>query len=169
MDEFVFTPEQGFLDTGVYTDPTSETEARTQLFSLHQQTRDFINDMVSTMNTMQREIDLIPAVQGDEKAMQDILDALALATPSYVTDTITAPASNSDVYANGYKKTYNDSVITDASEAFISFPNDDYSGKVTWETRNPGVGEDDGYLDVYFSADPTGLAIRIVLIGTQAV
>ena len=163
MDEFVFTPEQGFLDTGVYTDPTSETEARTQLFSLHDQTRTFINSMVANMNTMQREIDLIPAVQGDPDAMQDILDALALATPSYMTDTIATPASNSDVYANGYKKTYNDSVITDASEAFISFPNDDYSGKVTWETKATGD------IDVYFSADPTGLAIRIVLIGTQAV
>lgn len=163
MDQFAYNPEQGFLDTGVYTDPTSGTEARTQLFSLHQQTRDFINTMVSAMNTMQLEIDLIPAVQGDPDAMQDILDALALATPSYITDTIAAPASNSDVYANGYKKTYSDSVISDASEAFIQFPNDDYSGKITWESKA------DHSLDVYFSADPTGLAIRIVLIGTQAV
>lgn len=43
MDNFAFTPANGFLDSAAYPNPNSETETREQLFSLHKQTRDFIN------------------------------------------------------------------------------------------------------------------------------
>ena len=43
MDNFVFNPVQGFKDATAYPNPNSETETREQLFSLHEQTRDFIN------------------------------------------------------------------------------------------------------------------------------
>ena len=43
MDNFAFNPVQGFKDTAAYPNPNSETETREQLFSLHEQTRDFIN------------------------------------------------------------------------------------------------------------------------------
>ncbi|MBE6121146.1 MAG: hypothetical protein E7190_00350 [Erysipelotrichaceae bacterium] len=44
MDRFNFTPANGFLDASDYPDPENESEAREQLFSLHKQTRDFINN-----------------------------------------------------------------------------------------------------------------------------
>lgn len=43
MDNFAFNPVQGFKDTAAYPNPNSEAETREQLFSLHEQTRDFIN------------------------------------------------------------------------------------------------------------------------------
>ncbi|HAE24041.1 MAG TPA: hypothetical protein DCG33_01765 [Prevotellaceae bacterium] len=43
MDNFVFNPVHGFKDATAYPNPNSETETREQLFSLHEQTRDFIN------------------------------------------------------------------------------------------------------------------------------
>ena len=43
MDNFVFTPAQGFKDASSYPNPSSEAETREQLMSLHEQTRDFIN------------------------------------------------------------------------------------------------------------------------------
>ena len=170
MTDFVFSPEQGFLDTGVYTDPTSGTEARTQLMSLHAQTRDFINNtLIKAMDDMQAEIDVIPAVQGDQQAIQDIMDGIAAVTPSYMTDTISSPTADTSVYDNGYLMTYTDEVITSATEVFIQFPNDDYTGRVTWETLDAVPPATDGTLKIYFEFDPTGLAIRMVLFGTQAV
>lgn len=43
MNNFAFDPPQGFKDSAAYPNPNSEAETREQLFSLHEQTRDFIN------------------------------------------------------------------------------------------------------------------------------
>jgi hypothetical protein len=51
LDKFSFTPSDGFNDTSSYPDPASEAETRTQLQSLHTQTRDFINNLVDHINT----------------------------------------------------------------------------------------------------------------------
>ncbi len=57
MDNFTFSPSDGFLNTDSYPDPASGTAARTQLQSLHTQTRDFLNEqVVSTINEMQGTI-----------------------------------------------------------------------------------------------------------------
>jgi len=50
IDKFAFTPSDGFNDSSAYPDPASETETRTQLMSLHSQTRDFINVLVVAIN-----------------------------------------------------------------------------------------------------------------------
>ena len=163
MQAFNFNPEQGFLDTGVYTDPTSETEARTQLFSLHDQTRTFINSMVNSINSMEDEIETIAAATGiDPTALAQILAALQDATIYYFTDTVNSPTADTSIYAAGYKKTYNSSLIDDATEIVLNFPNHDYNGEVCWETKASGD------VDLIFSKDPTGLAIRVTIIATQA-
>lgn len=163
MQAFNFNPEQGFLDTGVYTDPTSETEARTQLFSLHDQTRTFINSMVNTMNSMEDEIETIAAATGiDPTALAQILAALQDATIYYFTDTVNSPTADTSIYPAGFKKTYNSSLIDDATEIVLSFPNNDYNGAVWWETKA------NGDLDLIFSKDPTGLGIRVTMVATQA-
>ena len=55
ISEFEFNPTSGFNDTVAYPNPTSGAEARQQLQSLHNQTRDYIN------NTL---IPAIPSVGG---------------------------------------------------------------------------------------------------------
>lgn len=47
MDQFTFYPVDGLEDASIFTNPTSETEVRTQLNNLHKQTRDFINSMIT--------------------------------------------------------------------------------------------------------------------------
>lgn len=44
ITNFSFNPPTGFNDATVYTNPTSGAEARQQLQSLHNQTRDYINN-----------------------------------------------------------------------------------------------------------------------------
>lgn len=158
MQAFNFNPEQGFLDTGVYTDPTSETEARTQLMSLHTQTKTFINNLVVEVNDMEDEILAIAGATGDPAAIAQIQSDLAAVKSWYFTDTISSPTSDSSVYTNGYKKTYNNGLITDATEVLLSFPNADYTGLVTWETKATGD------IDLFFSANPSGINIRVTLI-----
>lgn len=46
MEKFQFTPENGFEDATAFPDPGSETETREQIFRLHQQTRDYINNQI---------------------------------------------------------------------------------------------------------------------------
>lgn len=62
MENFNFTswatykeqtqPNEGFNNSSDYTAPTSETEVRNQLQSLHSQTKDKINDIVSGINSI---------------------------------------------------------------------------------------------------------------------
>lgn len=57
MNSFNFNPTDGFLNTTSYPDPASGTAARTQMQSLHSQTRDYLNDVVvPTINSMQDSI-----------------------------------------------------------------------------------------------------------------
>lgn len=51
MVNFAFTPPQGFKDTAAYPDPNGEAETREQLMSLHEQTRDFINENLANAVT----------------------------------------------------------------------------------------------------------------------
>ena len=162
MQAFNFNPEQGFLDTGVYTDPTSETEARTQLFSLHDQTRTFINSMVNTMNSMEEAITTIAAATGvDPTALAQILDALNNATIYNFTATVNGAETDTTVFPAGFKKIYNCTLSDDATEIILDFPNNDYNGAVSWETLQ------NGDIVLIFSKDPAGLAIRVTMINTQ--
>jgi hypothetical protein len=64
MDNFKYTPEEGFLDEGSYPNPSSGTQSRTQLMSLHAQVRDFINNtIVAGINS------LIETVSGKQDAL----------------------------------------------------------------------------------------------------
>ena len=48
ITDFTFTPEEGFLDTEAYPDPSTETQVRTQLMSLHNQIKEYLNTTVKT-------------------------------------------------------------------------------------------------------------------------
>ena len=48
IDDFEFTPEEGFLDASAYPDPSTETQVRTQLMSLHNQIKEYLNTTVKT-------------------------------------------------------------------------------------------------------------------------
>ena len=47
IDNFAFNPETGFNDSSSFPDPASESETREQLFRLHAQTRDYINNTLT--------------------------------------------------------------------------------------------------------------------------
>ena len=51
LNEFKFDPETGFKDASAFPDPTNETETRAQLMVLHEQTRNFINSLINTLNS----------------------------------------------------------------------------------------------------------------------
>jgi len=70
LNTFDFVPEDGFLDTEAYPDPSTEAQVRTQLMSLHTQTKDYLNTQVKTA------IEAIAASQGDPEAIAEIMDAL---------------------------------------------------------------------------------------------
>ena len=57
MEQFAFDPAEGFKNTESYPEPAGGTASREQLMSLHEQTRDFIN------NT------LIPEIDGKQTAL----------------------------------------------------------------------------------------------------
>ncbi|MCR5372705.1 MAG: hypothetical protein K6E41_04490 [Solobacterium sp.] len=71
IDDFEFTPEEGFLDASAYPDPSTETQVRTQLMSLHNQIKEYLNTTVKTA------LISIAGSQGDPEAIQEIMDALA--------------------------------------------------------------------------------------------
>lgn len=78
MDNFTFTPTNGFKDASTYTDPSNETETRAQLFEPHEQTRDYINtNIVPALTDLQAQVLAISGAVGDPEAIQQILDAIA--------------------------------------------------------------------------------------------
>ncbi len=78
MDSFAFTPANGFNDASTFTDPASEAETRSQLFSPHEQTRDYINNtIVPTVNDLISQVQGLSGAVGDPEALQEILDAIA--------------------------------------------------------------------------------------------
>lgn len=70
MEEFKFTPENGFADVTAFPDPSTEADTREQLMRLHLQTQSFINLNIKTA------IETIAAAQGDPDALQAIMDDL---------------------------------------------------------------------------------------------
>lgn len=78
MDSFTFTPTEGFNDASIYTNPGSETETRRQLFTPHEQTRDYINNnVVPVVSELQTDVEALKAATGDPEAIQEIMDAVA--------------------------------------------------------------------------------------------
>lgn len=49
MEKLKFNPEDGFLNSAEYPDPENETEAREQIYSLHKQTKEFINNLIGNL------------------------------------------------------------------------------------------------------------------------
>lgn len=70
INEFSFTPADGFLNTEAYPDPSTEAQVRQQLMSLHTQIKDYLNNEVKTAITA------IAAAQDDPVAIAAIMDAL---------------------------------------------------------------------------------------------
>ena len=77
MDQFAFNPTNGLADTTAFPNPTSEADTRNQLNELHIQTRDFINLMVTQINTMNTAIESIAGATGSAEAIQQILTAIS--------------------------------------------------------------------------------------------
>lgn len=70
ISEFSFTPSDGFLNTSSYPDPATETDTRTQLMSLHNQIKAYLNDVVVTA------IHALEAASGDPEALAEIVNTL---------------------------------------------------------------------------------------------
>lgn len=70
MENFIFNPETGFMDATSYPDPSSETEAREQLMSLHSQVRDFLN------MTLIPYVEALAGATGDPEAIEEIENKL---------------------------------------------------------------------------------------------
>jgi len=77
MDQFAFNPTNGLADATAFPNPTSEADTRNQLNELHIQTRDFINLMVTQINTMNTAIESIAGATGSAEAIQQILTAIS--------------------------------------------------------------------------------------------
>lgn len=50
INKFEFTPNNGFVDSSAFPNPQGEDVTREQLQRLHDQTRDFINNLIDLMN-----------------------------------------------------------------------------------------------------------------------
>lgn len=50
IEKFEFTPTTGLLDSGAFPNPQGEENTRQQLQILHNQTRDYINEVIDTIN-----------------------------------------------------------------------------------------------------------------------
>ena len=72
INKLEFTPSDGFLDTSAYPDPSTETQVRTQLMSLHEQTKSYLN------GTVKSAIDLLQVAAGyaDISSITDQLNAI---------------------------------------------------------------------------------------------
>ena len=78
MDSFAFTPENGFKDASTFTDPSTETDTRAQLFLPHEQTREYINGtVVPAVSLLQNQMQTVLGAVGDPTAIQGILDAVS--------------------------------------------------------------------------------------------
>ena len=90
MNQFAFNPTNGLADASAFPNPASETETRTQLNELHVQTRNFINTMVTQINTMSDDITALQSAVGDPDAIAEILAAVQTISDFLaVSDTIT--------------------------------------------------------------------------------
>lgn len=90
MDTLVFTPSTGYLDTTAFPDPESETETRSQLQELHDQTKEYINTVI--VPTME----ILLGASGDASALTELIAQINgkadLASPA-LTGTPTAPTA----------------------------------------------------------------------------
>ncbi|MBP5163292.1 MAG: hypothetical protein ILP16_10005 [Spirochaetales bacterium] len=78
MEQFAFTPANGFKDANAFADPATEEATRSQLFLPHEQTRDYINNtVVPVVTNLENMVQAIAGMAGDPEALQDILDAIA--------------------------------------------------------------------------------------------
>ena len=160
MESFEFNPVNGFRDSSSYPDPANEAAAREQLMSLHDQEKVYMNSLGTAITSLQTEVQAIAGASGDPDAIAQITAGLEAVKTWFFTDTIASPTSDSTVYTNGYKKTYTNTLISDATEALIVFPNGDYLGNITWQTNA------DNTIELFFDTNPAGKAMRVVLIGT---
>lgn len=78
MEKLKFIPEDGFLHSAEYPDPENETEAREQLYSLHKQTKEFINSLIGNLENGASS-DMTGAAQSDTMTKPDGTPATSIA------------------------------------------------------------------------------------------
>ena len=77
IDKFEFSPSEGFLDAHAFPDPTNETETRTQLMNLHNQTRDFINSLIASLNSPNGADNITITIDNVQYTVQEIIQSLS--------------------------------------------------------------------------------------------
>ena len=77
IDKFEFSPSEGFLDAHAFPDPTNETETRTQLMNLHNQTRDFINSLIASLNSPNGADNITITIDNVQYTVQEIVQSLS--------------------------------------------------------------------------------------------
>ena len=160
MQPFNYVPANGFRDASSYPDPASEAQAREQLMSLHDQMRTYVNQVSSEVTSLETDVAAIAGAMGDPAAIAQIQNDLNGVKIWYFDEEVAGATADTSVYEDGYTKTYTCTVVYDSTKAQIEFPDDDYSGNVTWQTNN------DHTINLYFDQDPNGLNIRVSLLAT---
>ena len=116
MEQFVFDPVDGFKDTESYPEPAGGTASREQLMSLHEQTRDFINDTMAPAIDGKQDgltFDNTPTENSSNPVTSDgIYDALAAKQDTLTFDNTPTDSSNNPVKSSGIYDLENNSVKT---------------------------------------------------------
>ena len=77
LEKFSFNPSEGYMNANAYPDPTNETETRTQLQSLHNQTKNFINALVDKLNSPNGADNITITIDGVQYSVQEVVQMLS--------------------------------------------------------------------------------------------
>ena len=120
MDNFSFTPTDGYEDVGSYPNPSSGTQTRTQLMSIPKQIRDWLNNtLIPKVNEISDAFKFDPAPTAQSTKLltsgtiKTALDAKQNATP--VDDTPTAASTNLVTSGGVYAAIHGDLTLTGLS------------------------------------------------------
>lgn len=152
MDKLTFSPENGFMDSGSYPDPATETDVRTQLFSLHQQTRDYINDKLLP------QIDNLAAASGDPATVESMTAKIDAATKAAndakaATEKAAVVTKQITLTSEGWVDrvyTIEDELITATSDQDIDIPvsDTDVQAKVLQKANIRRAGQEAGKMKI---------------------
>lgn len=71
MEQFQFSPVNGFEDSASFPDPGSEADAREQLMRLHKQMQIYVNTMAGSVTALEAAIG---AAIDDPEKVQELID-----------------------------------------------------------------------------------------------